>query len=337
MKADREGTLYLEGVALTLYDKDGRVFHVESRKASFNRESNEGALQGDVILKGPEELELRTARLNLKQKGERVISQGPAGDPLRRQIHRARGQAPVRHPVRGVRAPGGSARREPPRRGEAGPHDGPAHGLRAQEALGADRGRGQPAPRRGLAHGAADLRQRLGRRELAPVRPRLLGHPGREPGQRAARRRPVRADAGPLQRPGPRRGAAAPGQPGAACRAGREGGTGHHGSRGACHPPHPDGAAHRRHPGRGRAQRRRCLRRRRDPRQFAAARQAAGDAPGQRPEGVGAVPAQRPARLRGAERQRHLPATATVTATGNRGPSTSRRAAASSSARRWSS
>jgi len=78
VKADREGTLYLEGVALTMYDKAGRVFHVESRRASFNRESNEGVLQGDVVLKGPEDLELRTARLNLKQKGERVISQGAA-------------------------------------------------------------------------------------------------------------------------------------------------------------------------------------------------------------------------------------------------------------------
>ena len=55
VKADREGTLYLEGVALTMYDKDGRVFHVESRRASFNRESNEGVLQGDVVLKGPED------------------------------------------------------------------------------------------------------------------------------------------------------------------------------------------------------------------------------------------------------------------------------------------
>ena len=78
VKADKEGILYLEGVGLTLYDEQGRVFHVESRKASFNRESNEGALQGQVILKGPENLELRTARLDLKQKGERVISRGPA-------------------------------------------------------------------------------------------------------------------------------------------------------------------------------------------------------------------------------------------------------------------
>lgn len=78
VKADKEGTLYLEGVGLTLYDRAGRIFHVESRRASFNRESNEGALQGDVVLKGPQNLELRTARLDLRQKGERVISRGPA-------------------------------------------------------------------------------------------------------------------------------------------------------------------------------------------------------------------------------------------------------------------
>jgi lipopolysaccharide transport protein LptA/LPS export ABC transporter protein LptC len=78
IEADREGILYLKGVAVTLYDREGHVFHLESRKASFNRESNEGQLQGDVYLKGPEELELRTARLDLRQKGDRVVSEGPA-------------------------------------------------------------------------------------------------------------------------------------------------------------------------------------------------------------------------------------------------------------------
>lgn len=78
VKADKEGILYLDGVGLTMYDEQGRVFHVESKKASFNRETNEGALQGQVVLKGPDNLELRTARLDLKQKGERVISRGPA-------------------------------------------------------------------------------------------------------------------------------------------------------------------------------------------------------------------------------------------------------------------
>lgn len=77
VKADREGTLYLSDVAVTLYDKQNRPFHVESRKASFNRESNEGELQGQVVLKGPDGLELRTQRLDMRKKGNLVISQTP--------------------------------------------------------------------------------------------------------------------------------------------------------------------------------------------------------------------------------------------------------------------
>jgi lipopolysaccharide transport protein LptA/LPS export ABC transporter protein LptC len=77
IKADREGTIYLDRVAITLWDRQGRVFHMESRKASFNRESNEGQLQGNVVLRGPEELELHTARLDLRQKGDVVVSDVP--------------------------------------------------------------------------------------------------------------------------------------------------------------------------------------------------------------------------------------------------------------------
>jgi lipopolysaccharide transport protein LptA/LPS export ABC transporter protein LptC len=76
IKADREGTLYLQDVAVTLYDKQGRVFHAESKNASFNRESNEGKLQGEVFLKGPDELELRTDHLDLQDKGNVVVSDG---------------------------------------------------------------------------------------------------------------------------------------------------------------------------------------------------------------------------------------------------------------------
>ena len=76
VKADRQGVIYLDNVAVTLYDKQGRVFHVESKNASFNRESNEGQLQGEVFLKGPDELELRTGHLDLQQKGNVVTSPG---------------------------------------------------------------------------------------------------------------------------------------------------------------------------------------------------------------------------------------------------------------------
>ncbi len=74
VKADRQGIIYLDNVAVTLYDKQGRIFHVESKNASFNRESNEGQLQGEVFLKGPDELELRTEHLDLQDKGNLVSS-----------------------------------------------------------------------------------------------------------------------------------------------------------------------------------------------------------------------------------------------------------------------
>jgi lipopolysaccharide transport protein LptA len=64
-------------VAVTLWDRQRRVFHVESHNASFNRESNEGQLEGDVVLRGPDGLELRTAQLNLRQKGNEVTSDVP--------------------------------------------------------------------------------------------------------------------------------------------------------------------------------------------------------------------------------------------------------------------
>jgi lipopolysaccharide transport protein LptA/LPS export ABC transporter protein LptC len=77
VKADKEGTIYLDRVAVTLWDHQGRIFHVESHNASFNRESNEGQLEGDVVLRGPDGLELRTAQLNLLQKGNQVTSDVP--------------------------------------------------------------------------------------------------------------------------------------------------------------------------------------------------------------------------------------------------------------------
>ncbi|MFL6289410.1 MAG: LPS export ABC transporter periplasmic protein LptC [Thermoanaerobaculia bacterium] len=77
IRADQGGTIFLDGVGLTLYDEEGRSYHVESRQASFNRESNEGRLQGDVVLKGPSGLMLRTAQLHINEKGRVLISPKP--------------------------------------------------------------------------------------------------------------------------------------------------------------------------------------------------------------------------------------------------------------------
>lgn len=97
IRADREETLYLDGVALTLYDKQGREFHVESKKAAFNQGTNQGQLQGNVLLKGPGNLELRTNRLDLLKKGNVVASRGPVEIryAARYVIHAARMQVDV--------------------------------------------------------------------------------------------------------------------------------------------------------------------------------------------------------------------------------------------------
>jgi hypothetical protein len=40
VRADEKGVVYLNEVGVTIYDQQGRPYHVESRKASFKRETN---------------------------------------------------------------------------------------------------------------------------------------------------------------------------------------------------------------------------------------------------------------------------------------------------------
>ncbi len=77
IRADRQGTLFLDGVALTLYDEEGHAYQVQSREASFNREQNEGRLRGQVLLRGPNGLELHTPVLQLRDKGRLLLSTRP--------------------------------------------------------------------------------------------------------------------------------------------------------------------------------------------------------------------------------------------------------------------
>jgi lipopolysaccharide transport protein LptA/LPS export ABC transporter protein LptC len=73
IRADQAGTVFLDGVGVTLYDERGQAYHVESKEASFNRASNEGRLQGDVFLKGPGGLELHTVQLQIREKGQLLV------------------------------------------------------------------------------------------------------------------------------------------------------------------------------------------------------------------------------------------------------------------------
>jgi lipopolysaccharide transport protein LptA len=78
IEADKDNTIYLDGVGLTLYDVQGRPYTVESREASYNRQDNEGRLRGDVHLEGPNGLSLDTPVLQLRENGNVVLTPRPA-------------------------------------------------------------------------------------------------------------------------------------------------------------------------------------------------------------------------------------------------------------------
>jgi LPS export ABC transporter protein LptC/lipopolysaccharide transport protein LptA len=77
IRADRNGTVFLDGVGVTLYDKDGQPYHVESKEASFNRATSEGKLRGDVYLRGPGDLQIRTPQLQIQNNGNLLVSPRP--------------------------------------------------------------------------------------------------------------------------------------------------------------------------------------------------------------------------------------------------------------------
>lgn len=77
IRADREDTLFLDKVGVTFYDENRQPYHVESKEASFNRANNEGRLQGNVLLRGPSNLELRTAQLHIRENGKQLVMPKP--------------------------------------------------------------------------------------------------------------------------------------------------------------------------------------------------------------------------------------------------------------------
>lgn len=77
VRADRSGTVYLEGVGLTLYDGQGAGYEISGTSASFNRETRQADLDGEVELRGPDNASLTTAGLDLAQRGRMLESTGP--------------------------------------------------------------------------------------------------------------------------------------------------------------------------------------------------------------------------------------------------------------------
>ncbi|HUO87398.1 MAG TPA: LptA/OstA family protein [Thermoanaerobaculia bacterium] len=77
VRADRAGTVFLEGVGLTLYDEEGQAYEVSSRSATFNRESREARLDGEVVLRGPGPTEIASEGVELRERGEVLLSTAP--------------------------------------------------------------------------------------------------------------------------------------------------------------------------------------------------------------------------------------------------------------------
>lgn len=77
VRADRAGTVYLDGVGLTLYGEDNTPYEVASRTASFNRETREARLEGEVVLRGPGPTEIATEGVELRDRGAALFSTAP--------------------------------------------------------------------------------------------------------------------------------------------------------------------------------------------------------------------------------------------------------------------
>jgi lipopolysaccharide transport protein LptA/LPS export ABC transporter protein LptC len=75
---DKDETVFLEKVALTLWDKSGQAWECESNQASLNQGTKEGHLWGDVTVTGPSKLEIHTPEIEIREKGNLVVTPRPA-------------------------------------------------------------------------------------------------------------------------------------------------------------------------------------------------------------------------------------------------------------------
>ena len=206
IRADRGGTVYLDGVGLTLYDEDGTGYEVAADRATYNRDEARARLAGEVVLSGPDNTRLRTRGMRLVHGGSVLVSTGPVRFDYQDLHGRADGLR-IERETDAYLLTGNVVV-------ESSPHaETPMSLTRAAHGLGApappDPGAGQrrrPGARRRPHRGRAD--QRLPRRReprgAVPARP-----PRRQ-------RRPGGVDRAAGRRPAGPRGACA--SPAAACR-----------------------------------------------------------------------------------------------------------------------
>ncbi|HLE83040.1 MAG TPA: LptA/OstA family protein [Thermoanaerobaculia bacterium] len=71
---DRKGIVFLEGVAVTVYQEDGSHYRIEGGKARFDIEKRQGRLGDGVRLSAPGGFELETRALRVLENGRQVRS-----------------------------------------------------------------------------------------------------------------------------------------------------------------------------------------------------------------------------------------------------------------------
>jgi len=89
---DREATVFLEGVDMIVYEKEGEGYEMSADRARYNRERQEALLQGNVRLRsGARGLSLSAESLNLGREGRLLTSDQPV-EILYADAYRATGR-----------------------------------------------------------------------------------------------------------------------------------------------------------------------------------------------------------------------------------------------------
>lgn len=73
-RQDRDGRVFIEKVAITLLAKDGETFDVSAQNGTWDQTNTEAKLQGEVVARSSQGVEVRSSSFELVQRGRNLIS-----------------------------------------------------------------------------------------------------------------------------------------------------------------------------------------------------------------------------------------------------------------------
>ncbi len=74
--SDKDDNFTLKGVELTLTRDNGDVYYIESDRGTYNLENEQATLTGNVLFRGPRDIELTAEGLELSRRGQQLTSTG---------------------------------------------------------------------------------------------------------------------------------------------------------------------------------------------------------------------------------------------------------------------